>query len=96
MENLMENESNINLQELSNHFLKYIPPNPMRDKKFILFEKVNHAMLHVPDFSKICKSIIDAVVEEVEAEETRSRMNYSFLQRGVEMTGDRLIILLIS
>ena len=41
------------------------------DKKsggYTLFQKVQEAMLHVPDFGETCKAILDAVMDEMDAE----------------------------
>jgi len=39
-----------------------------RSKGFILFCRVQGAMRHVPDFPETCKAILDAVMEEMDAE----------------------------
>jgi transcriptional regulator with GAF, ATPase, and Fis domain len=38
------------------------------NRTFSLFQKVQGAMLHVPDFAKTCTAILDAVIEETDAE----------------------------
>ena len=42
--------------------------SPEKSKAFILFEKVKGAMRYVPDFGETCKAMIDAVMDEMEAE----------------------------
>ncbi len=37
-------------------------------KPFILFQKVQGALRHIPDFGETCKAILDAVIEEMDAE----------------------------
>jgi hypothetical protein len=39
-----------------------------KSKGFILFCRVQGAMQHVPDFPETCKAILDAVMEEMDAE----------------------------
>ncbi len=43
-----------------------LPPD--RKRVFILFKKVQGALRHVPDFGETCKAILDAVIEEMDAE----------------------------
>ena len=38
------------------------------NRAFILFHKVQSALQHVPDFGETCKAILDAVIEEMDAE----------------------------
>lgn len=44
------------------------PPKADGDKEFILFRKVQGALRHIPDFPETCKAILDAVMDEMEAE----------------------------
>jgi transcriptional regulator with GAF, ATPase, and Fis domain len=39
-----------------------------KNKEFVLFCKVQDAMRHVPNFAETCKSILDAVMDEMDAE----------------------------
>ena len=39
-----------------------------RSKEFILFCRVQGAMRHIPDFPETCKAILDAVMDEMDAE----------------------------
>ena len=43
-------------------------PVDKKSKAFFLFQKVQGAMGHLPDFGETCKAIIDAVIEELDAE----------------------------
>src|SRR4030042_3684657 len=38
------------------------------DRTLTLFQKVQGAMLNVPDFGETCKAILDAVMDEMDAE----------------------------
>jgi hypothetical protein len=38
------------------------------DRAFTLFQKVQGAMRNVPDFGETCKAILDAVMDEIDAE----------------------------
>ena len=37
-------------------------------RALILFQKIQSALLYLPDFGKTCKAILDAVIDEVDAE----------------------------
>ena len=39
-----------------------------KNKEFVLFQKVQGAMGHVPDFEETCKGILEAVMDEIDAE----------------------------
>ena len=39
-----------------------------KKKEFVLFCRVQDAMRHVPNFVETCKSILDAVMDEMDAE----------------------------
>ena len=43
-------------------------PKSRSDREFILFRKVQGALRYVPDFPETCKAILDAVMDEMEAE----------------------------
>lgn len=43
-------------------------PFDKENKAFGLFQKVQGAIQHVPDFGETCKAILDAVIEEINAE----------------------------
>jgi len=43
-------------------------PFDKENKAFGLFQKVQGAIRHVPDFGETCKAILDAVIEEINAE----------------------------
>lgn len=43
-------------------------PKSGGDREFILFRKVQGALRYVPDFPETCKAILDAVMDEMEAE----------------------------
>ena len=43
-------------------------PQSGSDREFVLFRKVQGAMRYVPDFPETCKAILDAVMDEMEAE----------------------------
>ncbi len=43
-------------------------PLDRRSKAYSLFQKVQGAMHHVPDFGETCKAILDAVIDEMDAE----------------------------
>jgi hypothetical protein len=44
-------------------------PSPDQgNREFILFRKIQGAMRYVPDFSETCKAILNAVMDEMEAE----------------------------
>src|SRR3990170_8397297 len=47
---------------------KVIPLSTEKNKAFLLFHRVQGAMRHVPDFVEACKEILDAVMEETNAE----------------------------
>jgi transcriptional regulator with GAF, ATPase, and Fis domain len=47
---------------------KVIPLLQKKDKAFNLFRRVQGAMRHVPDFVETCKAILDAVMDEMDAE----------------------------
>ena len=61
------------LQNVSSQ-AKNMPPSPSlsmfnpREKEFIIFRKIQGALRHIPDFSETCKAILDAVMEEMGAE----------------------------
>ena len=50
--------------------ISYTPPFglPKKQRGFILFEKVQGALRHVPNFMDACKAILDAVMDEMDAE----------------------------
>lgn len=54
--------------EISNHSSDNISPAGGKNREFILFNKVQGAMRFVPDFAETCKVILDAVMDEVGAE----------------------------
>ncbi len=43
-------------------------PLDRKSKAYTLFQKVQGAMRHVPDFGETCKAILDAVIDEMDAE----------------------------
>ncbi len=43
-------------------------PLDKKSRAYTLFEKVQGAMHHVPDFGETCKAILDAVIDEMDAE----------------------------
>jgi two-component system response regulator AtoC len=43
-------------------------PPDRKSRDYLLFQKVQGAMHHVPDFGETCKAILDAVIEEMDAE----------------------------
>src|SRR4030042_377178 len=43
-------------------------PGQEKNKEFVLFRKVQGAMRYVPDFGETCKAILDAVIDETDAE----------------------------
>src|SRR4030067_1094866 len=45
-----------------------LPPLREKNKEFILFSKVQGALRHVPNFIETCKVILDAVIDEMDAE----------------------------
>ena len=50
-----------------------IPSNPIsanreKNREFVLFRRIQDAMRHVPNFVETCKSILDAVMDEMDAE----------------------------
>jgi len=45
-----------------------IPSMDKNGKAFNLFLKVQGAMRHVPNFAETCKAILDAVMDEIDAE----------------------------
>ncbi len=47
---------------------KVLPPFHEKSRTFILFQKIQGAMHHVPDFGETCKGILDAVIDEMGAE----------------------------
>ncbi|MGZ3536788.1 MAG: sigma-54-dependent Fis family transcriptional regulator [Thermodesulfobacteriota bacterium] len=51
--------------ETSSHFLL---PLDEKSRPYTLFQKVQEAMLNVPDFGETCKAILDAVMDEMDAE----------------------------
>jgi transcriptional regulator with GAF, ATPase, and Fis domain len=51
--------------EISSHFLL---PLDEKSRPYTLFQKVQEAMLNVPDFGETCKAILDAVMDEMDAE----------------------------
>ena len=56
------------LQE-SSDFPSSIPSaDREKNKEFVLFCKVQDAMRHIPNFVETCKSILDAVMDEIDAE----------------------------
>lgn len=42
--------------------------NHLNTKGFTLFKRVQNALVHLPDFGKTCKEILDAVIDEMDAE----------------------------
>jgi len=51
--------------ETSSHLLL---PLDKKSRAYTLFQKVQGAMLNVPDFGETCKAILDAVMDEMDAE----------------------------
>jgi len=47
---------------------KVVPISRTGDKAFMLFQKVQGAMSYVPDFVETCRAILDAVMDEMNAE----------------------------
>jgi transcriptional regulator with GAF, ATPase, and Fis domain len=45
-----------------------VPLFQSNEKSFKLFQRIQGAMRHVPDFVETCKAILDAVIDETEAE----------------------------
>ena len=45
-----------------------LPPFNEKNRTFILFQKIQGAMRHVPDFGETCRGILDAVIDEMGAE----------------------------
>lgn len=43
-------------------------PGQEKNKEFVLFRKIQGAMRYVPDFGETCKAILDAVIDETDAE----------------------------
>ena len=56
------------LSEKQGNPYTYPPPLPKKQREFILFEKVQGALRHVPNFVDTCKAILDAVMDEMDAE----------------------------
>jgi two-component system response regulator AtoC len=56
------------LSEGSNSSSQILPLFQKSYKVFSLFHRVQEAMHHVPDFVETCKTILDAVIEEMDAE----------------------------
>jgi transcriptional regulator with GAF, ATPase, and Fis domain len=54
--------------KLSEHSSDNLSPAGEKNREFILFRKVQGAMSNVPDFAETCKVILDAVMDEVDAE----------------------------
>jgi transcriptional regulator with GAF, ATPase, and Fis domain len=52
----------------SEHSSDNLSPAGEKNREFILFRKVQGAMSYVPDFAETCKVILDAVMDEVDAE----------------------------
>ena len=50
--------------EMSSHLLL---PLDKKSRVHTLFQKVQGAMLNVPDFGETCKAILDAVMDEIDA-----------------------------
>jgi two-component system response regulator AtoC len=46
----------------------FISADKEKNKEFVLFCRVQDAMRHVPDFVETCKTILDAVMDEMDAE----------------------------
>ncbi len=44
------------------------PTDHEKDREFVLFRKVQGAMRYIPDFAETCKVILEAVMDEVDAE----------------------------
>ncbi len=59
---------NLYNQRIIDTYLDSVPSFKEQCKGYILFSKVQRAMNHVPDFGKTCKAILDAVMEEMDAE----------------------------
>jgi hypothetical protein len=47
---------------------KVLFPLGKKSMAYTLFQKVQGAMLNVPDFGETCKAILDAVMDEMDAE----------------------------
>ncbi len=47
---------------------KVIGSSQLSTKAFTLFKRVQGALVHLPDFGKTCKEILDAVIDEMDAE----------------------------
>lgn len=47
---------------------EFLPPFNEKSRTFILFQKIQGAMRHVPDFGETCRGILDAVIDEMGAE----------------------------
>lgn len=62
----------INSQELiyrnsaNSDYFESFPPS--KGREFILFQKVQEALCNLPDFTETCKKILDALMDEVDAE----------------------------
>ena len=54
--------------KVSEHSSDNLSPAGEKNREFILFRKVQGAMSYVPDFAETCKVILDAVMDEVDAE----------------------------
>jgi two-component system, NtrC family, response regulator AtoC len=57
-----------NLPEGSESSFKIAHLSQEKDKAFSLFRRVQRAMAYVPDFVETCKAILDAVMDEMDAE----------------------------
>jgi len=55
-------------QRIIDVYLDSVPSFQEKGKGYVLFCKVQRAMRHVPDFIETCKAILDAVMEEMDAE----------------------------
>src|SRR4030043_250562 len=63
--------SNVSVNDLSGRFdfpSRVIPFVNKKEKAFNLFLRVQGAMYHVPNFVETCKEILDAVMDEIDAE----------------------------
>lgn len=45
-----------------------LPSDMEENREFVLFQKIQRAMCHVPDFQQTCKGILEAVMDEIDAE----------------------------
>ena len=63
----MDTQSN-NSNERCNVSFEHFPSLQRKNREFILFNKVQGALRHVPNFIETCKAILDAVMDEMDAE----------------------------